>query len=69
MAKRISNKRTKQMLGDIEIFRRNGCLPTTFCFCFFKGQFGYWVLIESGWFFRSVYFGEVSINANQMKGK
>ncbi|ENM3902035.1 hypothetical protein EFU53_000547 [Vibrio cholerae] len=69
MAKRISNKKAKQMIFDVEVFRRNGCLPKTFYFSFYKNQFGYWVLIQSGWFFRACYFGKISLNANKIKGK
>ncbi|EOX3456151.1 hypothetical protein ACPFUK_003368 [Vibrio cholerae] len=69
MAKRISNKKAKQMIFDVEVFRRNGCLPKTFYFSFYKNQFGYWVWIQSGWFFRSVYFGKVSVTAERLKYK
>lgn len=69
MAKRISNKKAKQMIFDVEVFRKNGCLPKTFYFGFYKNQFGYWVWIQSGWFFRAVYFGKVSVTAERLRIK
>lgn len=61
MARRKSNKQVKQMISDVEVYRRNGCLPTYYAFDYHKGDFGYWVWINPGWFFRAVYFGTVSI--------
>ncbi|MCJ0804077.1 hypothetical protein [Vibrio vulnificus] len=69
MAKRVSNKKAKQMISDVEMFRRNGLSPKTTCFSFYEKQFGYWVWIESGWFFRAVYFGTVSVAAEHLKNK
>lgn len=69
MARRISNKKAKQMISDVEMFKRNGCLPKTFLFSFYENQFGYWVWIRSGWFFRAVYLGKVSVTAERLKNK
>lgn len=60
----MKNRRVRQMICDVEYYRRNGCLPYEYLFCFYKGDFGYWVHLRSGWFFRAVYNGIVSLNGD-----
>lgn len=57
----MKNKRVKQMICDVEYYRRNGCVPADHLFTFHNGDFGYWVHLRSGWFFRGVYNGVVSL--------
>lgn len=64
--KRVSNSKAKQMICDVEDFRRNGCVPTYCIFDYHKGYFGYWTWLKSGWFFRFVNLGTVSIKAGDM---
>jgi hypothetical protein len=64
----MKNKQVKQMIHDVEIMKRNGCLPLHHLFTFKDGDFGYYVLLRSGWFFRGVYYGVVSLTADQLRG-
>ncbi|MGL4223866.1 MAG: hypothetical protein ACRCSE_01785 [Vibrio sp.] len=65
----MKNKRVKQMICDVGAFIKSGCLPETFYFGFHENQFGYWVWIRSGWFFRAVYYGRVSVAAERLRIK
>lgn len=63
----MDNKSVKQMICDVEQYRRNGCLPTYYLFTFsHDGDFGYWVALRSGWFFRAIYNGVVSVEARDL---
>lgn len=57
----MKNKRVKQMICDVELYRRNGYIPNECVFTFHNGDFGYWVALKSGWFFRGVYFGVITL--------
>lgn len=62
----MRNCKVKQMICSVEINRRNGCLPKEFRFTYKDGDFGYWVHLKSGWFFRAVYLGQISLAADQL---
>lgn len=63
----MNNRLAKKQIINVEIFRRNGCLPAQYRFTFKDNDFGYWVKLKSGWFFRAVYFGTISLTATQLK--
>ncbi|USD58955.1 hypothetical protein J4N45_10475 [Vibrio sp. SCSIO 43140] len=66
----MRNSKVKQMICSVEIYRRNGCLPAKYQFTYKDGEFGYWVHLKTGWFFRAVYLGCVSVTADQLtKGR
>ncbi|EGR0263999.1 hypothetical protein FMH13_13660 [Vibrio cholerae] len=62
----MKNRLAKQMICSVEEYRRNGCVPSEYRFAFEKGDFGYWVHLKSGWFFRAVYHGRVSLASHQL---
>ncbi len=64
----MKNKKVRKMIHYLEISKRNGCIPLRCLFTFKDGDFGYWVPIESGWFFRGVYYGVVSLTSDQLSG-
>ncbi len=63
----MNNRKAKQMICDIERYRRNGCVPKECIFTFKDGDFGYWAKLRTGWFFRAIYAGTISLTANQLK--
>lgn len=60
------NKQAKQMICDVERFKRNGVLPNKAKFLFREGVFWYAFLMRSGWLYREVYYGTVRLDC---KGK
>lgn len=65
----MKNKKEKQMICDVEVFKRNGIVPNKTTYHFKGGDFGYTFLMRSGWFFRGVYQGTISLTADQLRGK
>lgn len=65
----MKNKKVKKQIIRTEILVRNGCLPSVYDFKFHNGDFGCWVLLRSGWFFRGIYRGVISLTADQLRGK
>ena len=65
----MKNKKVKQMICDVEVFKRNGIVPNQTTYHFKGCDFGYTFLMRSEWFFRGVYQGVVSLTANQLRGK
>lgn len=56
----MKNKAVKQMICDIENKKHFGNEKPSYLHSYHDGQFGYWVYIPSGWFFRAVYLGKLT---------